>query len=289
MKVVQIGNSLIGNNNPVYIVGEIGINHNGEINIAKQLIDAAAQAGANAVKLQKRTPEICVPDDQKTIIRGTPWGKLTYLEYRERMEFSFDQYQALEGYAQEKGLDFFASAWDIESVRFLCKLGHKAIKVASACITDLDLLSEMRLSKLPIILSTGMSTMDQIRRAVEELGSSPKVICHATSSYPCKLEELNLNMIKTLKELYDDPIGYSGHEVGLATTVAAVALGAKFVERHITLDRAMWGSDQSASVEPLGFSRLVKQIRSVEKALGDGRKKVYESENSPMKKLRRIQ
>jgi N-acetylneuraminate synthase len=287
MKNVIIGDTTIGVGSSVYIVAEIGINHNGDFEIAKQLIEIASKSGANAVKLQKRTPLLCVPIEQRNLIRDTPWGRITYLEYRERMEFTKQQYKDLSDFAAIRKLDFFASAWDVESVRFLKELNHKVIKVASACITDLELLEEIRLTSLPVILSTGMSTMEQITEAVKALGDSQKIICHTTSTYPCKPEELNLKMITTLDSLFDYPIGYSGHEVGLSTTVAAVALGAKFIERHLTLDRTMWGSDQSASIEPLGFSRLVSQIRTIESALGDGIKKVYESEAPFMQKLRK--
>ncbi len=214
---------------------------------------------------------------------------MTYIDYRHRVEFGEDEYRQIDAYCKEKGIDWFASPWDTEAVAFLEKFDVPAHKVASASLTDDELLRELRATGRTIILSTGMSTPKQIRHAVEVLGSDNILLCHATSTYPAKAEELNLRVINTLQQEYPNvPIGYSGHETGLQTTLAAVALGACFVERHITLDRAMWGSDQAASVEPQGLQRLVRDIRTIEASLGDGVKKVYESELGPMKKLRRV-
>ncbi len=284
-----IGDRLVGTGRPVYVTGEIGINHNGELENAYRLIDAAVEAGCDAVKFQKRTPEICTPRDQWEIERDTPWGRMTYIDYRHRVEFGVDEYRAIDEYCRKRGIDWFASPWDVPSVEFLEQFDVPAHKVASACLTDDELLRALRATGRTVILSTGMSTPKQIRHAVEVLGSENIVLCHATSTYPAKHEELNLRMIHTLQAEYPNvPIGYSGHEVGLQTTLAAVALGAVFVERHITLDRAMWGSDQAASVEVPGLQRLVRDIRIVEQALGDGVKKVYEGELGPMKKLRRV-
>ncbi|WP_261719274.1 N-acetylneuraminate synthase family protein [Streptomyces sp. FZ201] len=281
---------LAGPGQPVYICGEIGINHNGELENAFKLIDAAAEAGCDAVKFQKRTPEICTPRDQWHIERDTPWGRMTYIDYRHRVEFGETEYRRIDEYCKEKGIDWFASPWDVESVAFLEKFDVPAHKVASASLTDDELLRALRATGRTVILSTGMSTPRQIRHAVEVLGSDNILLCHATSTYPAKAEELNLRVINTLQAEYPNvPIGYSGHETGLQTTLAAVALGAAFVERHITLDRAMWGSDQAASVEPQGLTRLVRDIRTIEASLGDGIKKVYESELGPMRKLRRVQ
>lgn len=285
---IKIGNRLIGENHPTYVIGEIGINHNGNIEIAKNLILAAKKAGVDAVKFQKRTPEICVPLEQQSQMRDTPWGYITYLEYRHKVEFGFDEYQEIAGFAREVGIDWFASAWDIPSLEFMEKFDPPTHKIASALLTDKELLRAHRDTGKPLILSTGMSTMQQIREAVEILGEDRLLLCHTTSSYPCPPEELNLSMIKTLKENFNCPIGYSGHEVGLVPTAIAVAMGACLVERHITLDRSMWGSDQSASVEPQGLSTLVKYIRVTEKALGDGVKHVYDSEKSSLSKLRRF-
>ncbi|NYI06012.1 N-acetylneuraminate synthase family protein [Allostreptomyces psammosilenae] len=288
-RVRTIGDRQVGPGQPVYIVGEIGINHNGDLENAFALIDAAAEAGCDAVKFQKRTPEICVPKDQWEIERDTPWGVMTYLEYRHRVEFGEDDYRAIGERCTERGIHWFASPWDVPSVDFLEKLDVVAHKVASASLTDDELLIRLRETGKTVILSTGMSTPRQIRHAVEVLGSERIVLCHATSTYPAPAEELNLRMINTLEREYPNvPIGYSGHETGLQTTLAAVALGATFVERHITLDRAMWGSDQAASVEPGGLQRLVRDIRTIETALGDGVKKVYEGEKAAMRKLRRV-
>jgi sialic acid synthase SpsE len=285
----RIGDKLVGPGQPVYVIGEIGINHNGELRNAFALIDAAKAAGMNAVKFQKRTPEVCTPRDQWDIERDTPWGRMTYLAYRHRVEFGAEEYRQIDEYCLEVGIDWFASPWDVESVDFLGAFNQPAFKVASACLTDDTLLRAMRATGKTVILSTGMSTPDQIRHAVEVLGSRNIILCHATSTYPAPPEQLNLRMIETLTAEYPNvPVGYSGHEVGLQTTLCAVALGAVLVERHITLDRSMWGSDQSASVEPEGMRRLMRDIRVLEASLGDGVKQVYPGEISAMKKLRRV-
>ncbi|MCK4800841.1 MAG: N-acetylneuraminate synthase family protein [Anaerolineales bacterium] len=284
---VKLGNRLVGDGHPVYIIAEIGINHNGDLGIAKQLIDAAVEAGCDAVKFQKRTPELCVPPDQRDKMRHTPWGYVTYMEYRERIEFGQDEFSEIGDYCQENKIDWMASAWDEPSVDFLEKFDPILHKVPSASLTDTTLLKKMRQQKRPIILSTGMSELGQIEVAVELIGTEDLILTHCTSTYPCPPEELNLKMIQTLIEMYPCPVGYSGHEVGLPTTIAAVTLGACVIERHITLDRAMWGSDQAASVEPGGIRKLVKYIRVVEEALGDGVKTVYESERPSLEKLRR--
>jgi N-acetylneuraminate synthase len=286
---IRIGDREIGPGRPAYIVGEIGINHNGDLDVAKRLIDVAAFAGADAVKFQKRTPEICTPRDQWDIERDTPWGRMTYIDYRHRVEFGESEYAQIDEHARSAGIEWFASCWDEEAVDFMAKFDSPAYKVASASLTDHDLIRKKVEQGKPVILSTGMSTMEQIRDAVPLLDRDAALLCHATSTYPCPPEELNLRMIGTLAEEFGLPVGYSGHETGLQTSVTAVALGAVFVERHITLDRAMWGSDQAASVEPMGLYRLVRDIRAVEAALGDGIKRVYDSELGPMKKLRRVQ
>lgn len=284
---VQLGKRLVGDGHPVYIIAEIGINHNGDLAVAKQLIDVAVDAECDAVKFQKRTPELCVPQEQRGQMRETPWGYISYMEYREKMEFTQDQFSQIVEYCAQKQIDWQASAWDEPSVDFLEGFSPTAHKVASASLTDAALLKKMRSTGRPMILSTGMSQMEQIEAAVELIGTDNLILAHCTSTYPCPPEELNLRMIQTLREKYPCPVGYSGHEVGLPTTVAAVALGACLVERHITLDRAMWGSDQAASIEPGGLRRLVKYIRVVEQALGDGVKAVYDSEQPSLNKLRR--
>jgi N-acetylneuraminate synthase len=287
-KVVTIGGQSVGEGHPVYVIAEIGLNHNGDVKTAKQLIDAAALAGCNAVKFQKRTPELCVPPEQRGIPRETPWGVMTYMEYRHRVEFGEEEFAEIDRYCRSKEIAWFASCWDEPSVDFIDRFGPPCYKIASASLTDDALLKHTAATGKPLIISTGMSTIEEIDRAVSLLDPGRLLIAHATSTYPCRPEELNLRMIGTLKARYDCPIGYSGHEVGLQTTLAAATLGACFVERHITLDRAMWGSDQAASVEPAGFHRLVRDIRVIEKAMGDGVKRVYESEIPIRQKLRRV-
>jgi N-acetylneuraminate synthase len=285
----RIGDRIVGTGSPVYITGEIGINHNGDLTNAIALMDEAADAGCDAVKFQKRTPEICTPRDQWEIERDTPWGRMRYIDYRHRVEFGIDDYAAIDERAKHRGIAWFASPWDIQSVDFLEAFDLPAYKVASACLTDDELLRRMRATGRTIILSTGMSTMRQIRHAVEVLGSDNIILCHATSTYPAPPAELNLKMIHTLQaEFPNAPIGYSGHETGLQTTLAAVAMGAVFVERHITLDRSMWGSDQAASIEPQGLARLVRDLRVITEAMGDGLKRIYDGEQAAMKKLRRV-
>lgn len=288
-KCVQIGDRLVGPGQPAFIIAEIGINHNGDLAIAEKLIDAAVLAGCHAVKFQKRTPELCVPVEQRKLMRETPWGCMSYLDYRERMEFGLAEYAKIDAYCRGKRIKWFASCWDIPSVDFIEKCNPVCYKVASASLTDEDLLRHVRSKGRPVILSTGMSTMEQIRKAVSLLDRDTLILTHCTSSYPCKLEELNLRMIQTLRREFDCPVGYSGHEVGLQTSYAAVVLGACLLERHLTLDRAMWGSDHASSVEPPGFMRLVRDIRAIEAALGDGEKRIYDSEIPLMKRLRRVE
>ncbi len=285
----RIGDRLVGPGQPVYVIGEIGINHNGEVSTALALIDQAKAAGMDAVKFQKRTPEVCTPPEQWDVERDTPWGRMTYLAYRHRVEFGEQEYRLIDDHCRRIGITWFASPWDVESVDFLAAFEPPALKVASASLTDDVLLRALRATGRTVILSTGMSTPEQIRHAVEVLGSRNTIVCHATSTYPAPVDQLNLRMINTLQAEYPNvPVGYSGHEVGLQTTLCAVALGACVIERHITLDRAMWGSDQSASVEPEGMRRLVRDIRVLEQSLGDGVKRVYPGELTAMRKLRRV-
>ncbi len=285
---VRIADREVGPHKSVFVIAEIGINHNGSVEIAKRMIDGAVLAGCDAVKFQKRTPELCVPRDQWFVERDTPWGRMSYIEYRHRTEFGFSEYDELDRYCRSRNIMWFASCWDEPSVDFIEQFDPPCYKAASASLTDLNLLKTMRATGKPLIISTGMSTMDEIETAVVTLGHESLLIAHSTSSYPCRPEELNLRMINTLQERFSDvPIGYSGHEVGLSPTWSAVTLGACFVERHITLDRSMWGSDQAASVEIGGLMRLVSNIRDIEKAMGDGVKRVYESELGARKKLRR--
>jgi N-acetylneuraminate synthase len=285
---IMLGSQNVGDGYPTFIVAEIGINHNGSLDIAKSLIDMAVRSGVDAVKLQKRTPELCVPPDQQKHMRETPWGYITYLEYRYKIEFGLNEYREIDRYCKQKNIPWFASVWDEPSVDFLEQFDTLCLKIPSASLTDNQLLLRARHTGKPIILSTGMSTMQQIKAAVRVLGEENMLITHATSTYPCDPNELNLKMIRTLTETFSCPIGYSGHEVGLIPTVVAVSMGACLVERHITLDRAMWGSDQAASVEPGGMERLVKYIRVTEQSLGDGVKRVYDSEVPSLRKLRRV-
>jgi N-acetylneuraminate synthase len=287
---MEIAGRRVGDGEPVFVIAEIGINHNGSIELAKKMIDGARLAGCDAVKFQKRTPEKCVPIDQWYLERDTPWGRMTYIDYRHKIEFGEREYAEIDRYCREREILWFASCWDEDSVDFIEQFEPPCYKAASASLTDLALLTKMKSTGRPLIISTGMSTMEEIETAVETVRKEDLLIAHSTSSYPCPPVELNLTMIGRLKELYSDcPIGYSGHETGLAPTWAAVALGATFVERHITLDRAMWGSDQAASVEMVGLLRLVSSIRDIEKALGDGVKRVYPSEMAARKKLRRVE
>ncbi|GGK93312.1 hypothetical protein Sme01_59010 [Sphaerisporangium melleum] len=285
---VPIGGSLVGPGHPVYVIGEIGINHNGDLDIARRLIDVAADAGCQAVKFQKRTPEIAVPAHQRDQIRQTPWGEMTYLEYKYRVEFGQDEYTQIAKYCAERGLDWFASPWDVPSVDFLEEMNVVTHKVASASVTDHELLRRLAATGKPIILSTGMSTLEEIDAAVEILGTGRLVMMHATSTYPLPPEEANLRTIGTLQDRYGVPVGYSGHERGLQISLAAVTLGAVTVERHITLDRTMWGSDHAASLEPSGLEHLVRDIRIIEQALGDGVKRVFPGEEAPKSRLRRV-
>ena len=285
---IKIGNKTVGDGHPTYVVAEIGINHNGNLDIAKELILAAKDADVDAVKFQKRTPEVCVPKEQQTQMRETPWGYIPYLEYRYKVEFGEKEYKEIDQLCKQIGIDWFVSVWDPDSVDFMEQFSPVCYKLPSASLTDDELLMKVRKTGRPMILSTGMSTLDQIDHAVELVGQEDLLITHATSAYPCDPKELNLKMVQTLRDKFSCPIGYSGHEVGLVTSVVAVAMGACLVERHFTLDRAMWGNDQAASVEPVGFERLVKYIRVTEDALGDGVKKVYDSEMSSLKKLRRV-
>ncbi len=286
---LKIGNKLVGDGHPTYVIAEIGINHNGSLENAKKMIDAAKHAGVDAVKFQKRTPEICVPDNQKNQMRETPWGYITYLDYRYKVEFGEAEYAEIDRYCRQVGIDWFASVWDESAVDFLEAFKPICYKIPSASLTDSGLLKKIKSTGRAAILSTGMSTMEQIRHAVSLMDMDKLALTHATSTYPCEPEELNLRMIDTLRKEFACPIGYSGHEVGLIPSVLAAGMGACMVERHITLDRAMWGNDQAASVEPSGFERLVKYIRVAEQSLGDGVKKVYDSELPSLKKLRRVQ
>jgi N-acetylneuraminate synthase len=284
---IKVGKRMVGDDHSVFVIAEIGINHNGSVEIAKKIIEGAKRCGCDAVKFQKRTPEVCVPKDQWKIERDTPWGRMTYIDYRHKVELGKDEYYEIDKFCKGLEIIWFASCWDQESVDFIEEFNPPIYKTASASLTDNELLYKHSKLNKPVIVSTGMSTIQEIENGVLNIGLENLLIAHSTSSYPCKYEELNLKMITTLRNKYPGtPIGYSGHETGLSPTWAAVALGSNFVERHITLDRAMWGTDQAASVEIDGFYRLVRNIRDIETALGDGIKRVYESELRFLEKLR---
>jgi len=288
MKNVKIGNYNIGENEPVFVVAEIGINHNGDIKIAKQLIDMAVETGCHAVKFQKRTPDICVPEDQKNHMKETPWGYITYLDYKKKIEFEEEEYTTIDNYCKEKKIIWFASPWDIPSVNFLEKYNIPCYKIASASLTDINMLKQIKNIGKPIILSTGMSTMEQIKTAVNVLGEDNLILTHCNSSYPAPNDELNLKVIQTLKTEFKCPIGYSGHETGMIPTIIAMGLGACLVERHITLDRGMWGTDQAASLSVVGLGYVCNAALNFKTYLGDGVKQIFKSEENVIKKLRKI-
>jgi len=287
MQPVKIGDRLVGPDQPAFVVAEIGINHNGDLDLAKKLIKAAVESGCDAVKFQKRTVDVVYTPEELARPRESPFGT-TNGDLKRGLEFDFEQFAEVDRYCRSLGILWFASCWDEASVDFIAQFDPVCYKIASASLTDDQLLRFHRGKGKPIVLSTGMSTIEEIDHAVEVLGRKDLIILHCTSTYPSRLEELNLKVIPALMERYDVPVGYSGHEVGLYTSLAAAVVGACFIERHITLDRAMWGSDQAASVEPQGFTRLVKDIRAVKIAMGDGVKRVYESELPILQKLRRV-
>ena len=286
-KNIKVGNTLVGQAQHCYIVAEIGINHNGSLDIAKKLIDVAVDSGCDAVKFQKRTIEIVYSKEELSKPRESPFGT-TNGDLKKGLEFGMEEYSAINKYCKEKKITWFASCWDEASVDFIEQFDPPCYKIASASLTDDNLLKHHRKFGKPIILSTGMSSMQEIEHAVAVLGTDDLIILHSTSTYPADLEELNLRMITTLKKKFPSPIGYSGHEVGLYTSLAAIILGGCMLERHITLDRSLWGSDHSASVEPQGIQKLVRDLRICERALGNGVKQVYDSEIPIREKLRRI-
>ena len=283
---VDFGGRLVGDGQPTYIIAEVGINHNGDVAIARQLIDVAAHCGCDAVKFQKRTVEVVYSREELDRPRESPFGT-TNRALKEAIEFGQAEYEEIDQYCRDRKILWFASCWDKGSVDFIEQFSPPCFKIPSALLTHDDLLRHHRRLGRPVILSTGMSSMDEIRHAVSVLGLDDLILMHCTSAYPSQPEELNLRVIHTLQSEFPCPVGYSGHEVGLQTTLAAAVLGASAVERHITLDRAMWGSDQAASMEPQGLARLVRDIRVVEKAMGDGCKRVWDSELPVRAKLRR--
>ena len=274
-----------------YIIAEIGINHNGDIKIAKKLIDIAKVAGCDVVKFQKRNPDICVPEHQKSVMRDTPWGRMTYLEYKYKVEFNKEEYDDIDSYCKHRDIQWSASPWDLDSLEFLTQYDIPFIKIPSALLTDLELIKESTKTGKKIIISTGMSTIEEVDDAVNiilKTNSKTKfAVLHCNSSYPAPNNDLNLNCIQTLQQRYNCEVGYSGHEFGLTTTIATICLGATIIERHITLDRTMWGTDQMCSVEPQGLIKLVRGIKELQGALGDGKKVVTETEKPIRDKLRK--
>jgi N-acetylneuraminate synthase len=287
MAEIMIGDKQVGDGHPCYIIAEIGINHNGDIDLAKKLIDTAVNAGCNAVKFQKRTIQVVYSAEELAKPRESPFG-MTNGDLKYGLEFGQEEYAEIDAYCKEKQITWFASSWDEASVDFIDAFHVPCHKIASASLTDDDLIRHIRSRGKPIILSTGMSELAQIDHAVDVLGKENLILLHTCSTYPAFYEELNLRCIPLLKQRYGIPVGYSGHETGLPSSVAAVALGACVVERHITLDRSMWGSDHAASLEPNGITRLVRDIRLVETSMGDGEKRVIERELPIIKKLRRV-
>jgi N-acetylneuraminate synthase len=287
MTVVRIGNRDVGDGQPCYVIAEIGINHNGDVSTAKRLISVASAAGCDAVKFQKRTIDVVYKPEELAKPRESPFGE-TNGHLKRGLEFGREQYCEIDRFAKDCQMAWFASCWDESSVDFIDQFNPPCYKIASASLTDDNLLRRTRATGKPIILSTGMSTIDQIDHAVDVLGKEDLILLHTCSTYPSQYEELNLRVIPMLRERYGVPVGYSGHETGLASSVAAAAMGACIMERHITLDRAMWGSDQAASLEPNGINRLVRDIRLVETSMGDGIKRVVPSEVPIMQKLRRV-
>jgi N-acetylneuraminate synthase len=283
---VKIGDTLVGKGQPCYLVAEIGINHNGSLETVKELINASAEAGCNAVKFQKRTVETVYTPEELARPRENPFGD-TNGDLKRGLEFGLEEYKEIDQFCKKLKIHWFVSCWDEASVDFIEQFNPPCYKIASASLTDDSLLRHHRKYGRPIILSTGMSTMEEIEHAIEVLGKDDLIVLHSTSTYPASVEELNLKMIHTLIEKYDFPIGYSGHEPGLATTFATAVMGATMIEKHVTLDRSMWGSDQAASIEPQGIKRLVDYISQWQDSLGDGIKKVYESEIPIREKLRR--
>jgi N-acetylneuraminate synthase len=284
---VTIANKSVGNGHPCFIVAEIGINHNGDIDLAKRLVSVAVAAGCDAVKFQKRMVDVVYSPEELARPRESPFGT-TNGDLKRGLEFDFEDYEEIDRYCRQVGMPWFASCWDEGSVDLISRFDVPCFKIASPCLTDDLLLQHTRSKRKPIILSTGMSTLEQIDHAIDLLGADDLVLLHACSTYPAYYEELNLRAIETFKKRYGLPVGYSGHETGLPSSVAAAALGICMIERHITLDRSMWGSDHAASLEPNGINKLVGYIRLVEKSMGDGVKRVLEREQPIIKKLRRV-
>ena len=286
-KTVTIGNHVIGDGYPCFIIAEIGINHNGSVELAKKMIDIAVTTGCDAVKFQKRTVDVVYTKEELAKERKSVFGN-TNGDLKRGLEFCEKEYKEIDRYCKEKGILWFASCWDEEAVDFIDEFNPPCYKIASASITDDNLLRHTKSKGKPILLSTGMSTMEEIRHAVSILGEDNLVIMHCTSTYPSNADEMNLRVIETFKKEFSCPIGYSGHERGITPSVLAVAIGATVVERHITTDRTNWGSDQAASLETAGLYHMVRDIRQTPVLLGDGVKVVYPRELPIIEKLRRV-
>ncbi len=268
----------------IYLIGEIGINHNGSLRLAKKLIDQAKKCNFDFVKFQKRTPEICVPNKKKEILKQTPWGNMTYLDYKYKIEFGKKEFDQIDKYCKKVKIDWFSSAWDIPSLNFLRTYKNKFNKVASAMLTNKDLLNKISQQRKTTFISTGMSTYEDIDNAVKifKKNKCKFILMHSVSSYPCPESDLNLRMIQMLKKKYKCEVGYSGHEVSVGPSTFAIALGANYVERHITLDRTMWGTDQSASLEYNGMLQLSNLARKFENCIGNGIKKITKDEKKKL-------
>ena len=288
-KKIMIGSYLVEENSQPYMIAEVGINHNGDINIAKRLMDAAYATGWNCVKFQKREPDLAVPESQKNVKRSTPWGEMSYLDYKKRIEFGKDEYDYIDSYCREKPLDWTASPWDIPSLHFLMKYDVPFIKIASATLTNDEIIAEAAESKKTVVLSTGMSTIEEIDHAVgilEKYSGNNYILMHTNSSYPTDRVDINLKMIQTLKDRYDCLVGYSGHEQDLEPSVIAASMGAVMIERHVTISHDMWGTDQAASLEIPAMGMLVGRIKNLSEMIGTGEKELSAKELAVRKKLR---
>ncbi len=271
-----------------FLIAEIGINHNGSLKLAKELIDLAKETGFNAVKFQKRNPDIATPEPQKAKIRPTPWGEITYLDYKWKIEFGKKEFDEINNYCKKKKIIWFASAWDLESQTFLKKYKTKYNKVASAMLTNLKLLHAIAKERKTTFISTGMSTLKDISKAISifKKHKCKFILMHCVSNYPCPIEKLNMNTIITLRNKYKCEIGYSGHESDVSPSIMAYFLGCKFIERHITLDRSMWGTDQSASLSYTGMKNLADILSKAPLILGNGVKKISKEEKIMLQKFK---
>jgi len=288
-KEIKLGNFLVTETSDPYFIAEIGINHNGDMQVAKKLMDAAFSCDWDCVKFQKRTPDIAVPEAQKSVMRDTPWGRMTYLEYKKHIELEKTEYDFIDEYCRQKPLDWTASVWDIPSLGFLMQYDIPFIKIPSALNTNKELISEVCKTGKPIIISTGMTDLNEMDAMVdilEKQSNGNYIICHTNSSYPAPVGQLNLRLIQTIKERYDCLVGYSGHEYEIVTSIDAAVLGARVIERHITIDHTMWGSDQAFSVEVQGMASLKKRVVKSYQALGNGRKVLLQDELKKRHELR---